>query len=68
MKLPENTVEITSEAALLLIGSPQITHKKRYVAEGYRMTIYEAHGVRIFAIFNFSSSRIAQYYVQDVNA
>lgn len=68
MKLPDHTVEITSEAALLLIGSPQSTHKTHHVAEGYQMTIYQAHGIRIFAIFNFSSSRIAQYYVQDVNA
>jgi hypothetical protein len=68
MQLPENTVEITSEAALLLIGSPQSTHKTHHVDEQYRMTTYQVHGIRIFAIFNFSSSRIAQYYVQDINA
>lgn len=68
MNLPENTVEITSEAAMLLIDSPQLTQKAHHVCEGYRLTTYEAHGVRIFAIFNFSSSRIAQYYVQDINA
>lgn len=68
MKLPENTVEITGEAALLLIGSPQLTQKAHYVCDGYRLTAYAANGVRIFAIFNFASSRIAQYYVQDINA
>jgi hypothetical protein len=68
MKLPENTVEITSEAALLLIGPAQSTQKAHYIDEQYRMTIYQAQGVRIFAIFNFSSSRIAQYYIQDINA
>jgi len=67
MKLPEHTVEITSKAAMKIIGDGHrvVGH---VIHEQYRITTYEAHGVRIFAIFNFSSSRIAQYYIQDVNA
>lgn len=68
MKLPENTVEITSEAALLLIGSPQSPQKAHHVCENYRLITYDAHGVLVFSLFNFASSRIAQYYLQDINA
>jgi len=68
MKLPDHTVEITSEAAMKLIGDGLTAVAAHVIYEQYRMTTYEAHGVRVFAIFNFASSRIAQYYVQDINA
>jgi len=67
MKLPEHTVEITSKAAMKIIGDGHrvVGH---VIHEQYRMTTYEANGVKIFSIFNFPSSRVAQYYIQDINA
>ena len=68
MKPPENTVEITSEAALALIGNDQLKQTAHHVCDVYRLITYEAHGVLVFSLFNFASSRVSQYYVQDINA
>lgn len=68
MKLPENTVEITREAALALIGNDPLKQQAHHVCETYRLITYEAHGVLVFSLFNCASSRVSQYYVQDINA
>ncbi len=68
MKLPHNTIEITSEAAELLIGNPESSWLDFGHNEQCEMTTYFAHGLRIFAISNYTSPTITQYYVQDINA
>lgn len=68
MKLPHNTIEITSEAAWLLIGNPESSWLDFGHNEQYEMTTYFAQGLRIFAIMNYTSPEITQYYIQDINA
>lgn len=68
MKLPHNTIEITSEAAWLLIGNPESSWLDFGHNEQCEMTTYFAHGLRIFAISNYTSPTITQYYIQDINA
>ena len=67
MKLPENTVEITRDAALALIGNDQLKQTAHHACDNYRLITYEAYGVLVFSLFNFASSRVSQYYVQDIN-
>lgn len=68
MKLPLHTVEITKEAAWLLINNDEETWRAFYTCEQFEMSTYENHRVRIFAICNFTSPEITQYYIQDINA
>ena len=68
MKLPHNTIEITSEAAWLLIGNPEFSWLDFGHNEQCEMTTYFAQGLRIFAIMNYTSPEITQYYIQDINA
>jgi hypothetical protein len=68
MELPHNTIEITSEAAWLLIGNPESSWLDFGHNEQCEMTTYFAHGLRIFAIMNYTSPEITQYYIQDINA
>lgn len=63
-----NTVEITKEAALHLIGNDEYTWHDFKQSELYEQTTYKAHGVYIFAVWNYASSKVTQYYIQDINA
>jgi hypothetical protein len=63
----EHSIEITKEAALLLIGNDERSwrdYKKTELAES---TFYHAHGCNLVAICNFVSGTV-QYYIQDINA
>jgi len=68
MKLPKQLVEITKEAAWVLIGNDELTWANFEQCEQFEMTTYEAHGVRIFSVCNLTSTSIVQYYIQDINA
>lgn len=68
MKLPNNTVEITEAAALELIANDEMSWRDFSQCEQFEMSTYKAYGVRIFAICNFTSPGIVQYYIQDINA
>ena len=68
MKLPHNTIEVTKEAAWKLIGNDDESWRDFYNCEQFEMSTYEAFGVRIFAICNFTSPVPTQYYIQDINA
>lgn len=68
MKLPRNTVEITSEAARILIGNDESTWLDFGHCEQFEMTTYFSHGLRIFAVMNYTSPEITQYHIQDINA
>ena len=68
MKIPSQLAEITKEAAWVLIGNDEQTWTNFEQCEQFEMSTYEAHGVRIFAVCNFTSPSIAQYYIQDINA
>ena len=67
MKLPSNTVEITKEAAWVLIGNDESTWKHYTKYDQFEISIYESNGVKIFARFDFELS-VIQYYIQDINA
>jgi len=68
MKIPHPSAEITKEAAWVLIGNDELTWANFEQCEQFEMTTYEAHGVRIFSVCNFTSPSIVQYYIQDINA
>ena len=61
-------VEITKEAALIFIGNDEKTWHDFKQSETYEQTTYLAHGVFIFAVWNYVSSKVTQYYIQDINA
>ncbi len=63
----EHSIEITKEAALLLIGNDERSWRDYQKTELTETTFYVAHGVRIAAICNFISGTV-QYYIQDINA
>ena len=68
MNLPEHAVEITRDAAVILIGNDELSWRDFNQCEQFEMTAYESHGVKIFAICNYTSPTITQYYIQDINA
>jgi len=68
MQQPKQLVEITKEAAWVLIGNDELTWVNFEQCEQFEMTTYEAHGVRIFSVCNFTLPSIVQYYIQDINA
>jgi len=62
----EQSIEITKEAAILLIGNKetsQIDFKQMELAE---VSYYRNHGVKIAAIHNYVSN-VTQYFIQDIN-
>ena len=61
-------VEITPEAALALIGNDEKTWHDFKQSETYEQTTYKTHGVFIYAVWNYISSKVTQYYIQDINA
>jgi hypothetical protein len=68
MNLPKHAVEITRDAAVILIGNDELSWRDFNQCERFEMTTYESYGVRIFAICNYTSPTITQYYIQDINA
>jgi hypothetical protein len=63
----ENSIEITKEAAWLLIGNDEKSWKDYKNHELYEVSEYAAYGLRIQAVFNYLSN-VTQYYIQDINA
>jgi hypothetical protein len=65
--IPSHCIEITKEAAWLLIGNDErswVDYRSTELAEA---SYYRANGVNIIAVCNFIGG-IVQYYVQDINA
>lgn len=60
-------IEITKEAAWLLIGNEEISWRDYYADELTETSCYFAHGLHIKTVCNFISS-VVQYYIQDINA
>lgn len=69
MKQPNftNSVEITEDAALLLIGNDAETWHDFSGNDFAEWTTYQCKGCKVMRIFNFTSN-VAQYYIQDINA
>lgn len=67
MDIPKHCVEITPNAAHLLIGNDEKTWNNYNQDETIEMTTYHCNGTFVFAVCNFVSG-IVQYYVQDINA
>lgn len=63
----EHYIEITKEAALLLIGNDEHSWRDYQSTELTETSFYHAHGVNLAVVCNFTSG-IVQYYVQDINA
>jgi hypothetical protein len=63
----KHTVEISVEAAYLLIGNDEKTWHDFKQFETYEQTTYKTNGVFVFAVYNYVSSKATQYYVQDIN-
>jgi hypothetical protein len=63
----KHSVEITKEAALLLVGNPENSWHDFKQEELYEKTIYKAHGVCV-AVFHNYVSNVTQYFIQDINA
>ena len=63
----KHSVEITKEAALLLIGNDEKSWHDFKQSELYEKTIYKAHGVSV-AVFHNYVSNVTQYFIQDINA
>ena len=68
MEIPRHTVEITKDAAWLLIGNDEKSWLDYGQNEQFEMSTYRNNGVIIFAVCNFTSLGITQYFIQDVNA
>ena len=63
----KQTIEITKEAALALIGNDEYTWCDFQTSEHCEKSFYKCHGVMVIVVFNFIGS-ITQYYAQDINA
>jgi len=63
----KHSVEITKEAALLLVGNPEKSWHNFKQEALYEKTIYKAHGVFV-AVFHNYVLNLTQYFVQDINA
>jgi hypothetical protein len=62
----EKSVEITKEAATLLIGNDEISWVDFKQMELAEVSYYINHGVKIAAIHNYVAN-VTQYYIQDIN-
>ena len=63
----KHSIEITKEAAVLLIGNDEKSWRDYKNTELCEFSEYSAHGVKIRAVFNYLSN-VTQFYVQDINA
>ncbi len=63
----ENSVEITKEAAHLLIANDERTWENYTQTELAETSFYLSYGVRIAVVHNYVSN-VTQYYIQDINA
>jgi hypothetical protein len=63
----EHAIEITKQAALLLIGNDEHTWRYYKSDELTETSFYHAHGCNIAVVCNFISG-VVQYYIQDINA
>lgn len=63
----KHSVQITKEAALLLIGNDEKSWHDFKQSELYEKTIYKSHGVFV-AVFHNYVSNVTEYFIQDINA
>jgi hypothetical protein len=62
-----HSVEITKEAAQLLIGNEEKSWQDFKQSELAEISHYSNHGVRIAVIHKYVSN-VTQYFIQDINA
>lgn len=63
----KHSIEITKEAALLLIGNDEKTWRNYSKYTCCEKTTYLSNGMIIAVIYNYISE-VTQYYMQDINA
>jgi hypothetical protein len=63
----KNSVEITRNAFLLLVGNEEHSWADYGSNDHAEWSIYKNEGVRLMALENFPS-KVTQYFVQDINS